>query len=359
MPGIKNKVTVDQKKGLAYFIAMALSLFILAMGAKIFFPFLKPLAWAIIIVLFLYPFYSWLKKTLKNRRILSAALMCMLVVAFVIVPAFFLLSALAEEFIKAYNHLKELVESHQATEMIKGLAWLDEKILKHFPAINLGAKDILSATLGRAGDFLVQQGTLIFKNILQFIIGLVFTLVIIYYLFKDGDTFLVAVQELLPLSKTDIEAFTERIYNVLIATLRGSFFTALIQGALGSLMFWILGFSTPILWGSLMAISAFIPILGTSIVWLPATGYLFAQGFIAKALILLVFGALVISQIDYFLRPILISGRAKLHNLLLFFSIIGGLWNFGLVGIFLGPILVSLAVGILEIYKLKVLEREI
>lgn len=351
---------MDDKKGLANIIIVALSLFILVMGAKIFLQFLKPAAWAVIIVLFLYPIHSRLNRILKHKRTLGAVIMCIIVIAFVIVPAFFLSSALTGEAIKVYKHLREVIESSQATEMMQGLPWLvkyKEMFTKYFAPTDFEVKDLLSTTLGRVGQFLVQQGTSIFKNLLQFLISLVFTLVIIYYLFKDGDRFLTAVKELLPLSKIEAEQFTQRIYDVLIATLRGSFFTALIQGTLGGLILWILGFSAPILWGTLMGIATFIPILGTSIVWLPATGYLFVAGSIVKGLILLGFSLLVISQVDYFLRPILISGRAKLHNLLLFFSIIGGLWNFGLIGIFLGPILVSLAAGILEIYKLKVLGR--
>lgn len=351
---------MNEKKRLANCILVALSLIILIMGARIFAPFLKPAAWAIIIVLFLYPVYSRLNSILKDRRGLSAALMCILVITFVIIPAFLLSSALAEEAIKLYTHLREVVETSKATEITERLYWLPkykEALAKYFPTIRFEAKDVLSATLGRVGEFLVQEGTVIIKNFLQFLIHLVFTIVIIYYLFKDGRQFLSAVKELLPLSPIEAETFAIRIYEVLIATVRGSFFTGLIQGILGGMILWFLGFSAPVLWGTLMGIATFIPLLGTSVIWIPATVYLLLEGSIAKALILLAFSVLIISQVDYFLRPLLISGRAKLHNLLLFFSIIGGLWTFGLIGIFLGPILVSLAAGILEIYRLKVLER--
>lgn len=347
---------MDEKKGLASFILIVLSLFILAVGAKIFFPFLKSAAWAIIIVLLLYPIYNRLNSFLKDRRAISATIMCIVVVAFIIIPSFFLFSALTEEAIKVYQRL----ESSRATDMTQVLPWLarhKETFTKYFPTVNFETRDIFSVTLGRAGEFLVQEGTLIFKNLLQFLAYLIFTLVITYYLFKEGDRFLTTIQELLPLSKTDTEMFTNRIYEVLIATLRGSLLTALLQAVLGGLILWILGFSAPILWGTLMGIASFIPILGASVVWLPAVGYLLVKGSVFKALILAGFGALVISQVDYILRPILISGKAKIHNLLLFFSIIGGLWSFGLLGIFLGPIFVSLAIAVLEIYKLKALER--
>lgn len=351
-----SSIAMDEKKRLASFILIVLSLFILAVGAIIFFPFLKSAAWAIIIVLLLYPIYNRLNSFLKDRRAISATIMCIVVVAFIIVPSFFLFSALTEEAIKVYQRL----ESSRATDMTQVLPWLaryKETFTKYFPTVNFETRDIFSATSGRVGEFLVQESTLIFKNLLQFLAYLIFTLVITYYLFKEGDRFLTTIQELLPLSRIDAEMFTNRIYKVLIATLRGSLLTACLQAALGGLILWILGFSAPILWGTLMGIATFIPILGASVVWLPAVGYLLVKGSIFKALILAGFGALVISQVDYILRPILISGKAKIHNLLLFFSIIGGLWSFGLLGIFLGPIFVSLAIAVLEIYKLKVLER--
>jgi len=105
------------------------------------------------------------------------------------------------------------------------------------------------------------------------------------------------------------------------------------------------------LWGIVMGIATFLPMIGTALVWILATLYLFLTGAYLKGLILLLFSALVISQIDYFLRPYFISGKTELHNLFLFFSILGGLHLFGFLGLILGPIIIALCMSVLEFYR--------
>jgi predicted PurR-regulated permease PerM len=125
---------------------------------------------------------------------------------------------------------------------------------------------------------------------------------------------------------------------------------ALVQGGLGGLGFLMVGLPAPLFWGTVMTFLAFIPILGAFLVWVPAVVILFAQGAYLKAVILLVWGAIVVSLSDNFLRPILISGRTQVHTLLLFFGILGGLKVFGFLGFIAGPLVITICLAMVDIY---------
>ncbi|MBS1271590.1 MAG: putative transport protein [Candidatus Marinimicrobia bacterium] len=126
---------------------------------------------------------------------------------------------------------------------------------------------------------------------------------------------------------------------------------ALLQGFLGGIAFWILGLPSPIFWGAVMAFLSIFPVIGAPLVYLPAAAILLIQGSLPRGLILLIWGTLIVSQIDNFLRPILISGRAKLHTLILFFSILGGIYIFGFLGIIMGPVVAALFLTMIKIYR--------
>ena len=172
-----------------------------------------------------------------------------------------------------------------------------------------------------------------------------------YYLFKDGDKMVEQVRESIPLPKDRARQMLEEVTGVVRATIYGGLLVAAIQGALGGLIFWILGVPSPVFWGTVMGFLSLIPVLGAFIVFIPAAGILALSGFYIKAIILLAFGFGVVSQIDNFLKPMFISGRTQLHPLLLFFSILGGLQVFGFLGIVLGPVVAALFVGVFDLYR--------
>jgi predicted PurR-regulated permease PerM len=143
---------------------------------------------------------------------------------------------------------------------------------------------------------------------------------------------------------------------VLYASVFSGLVVAAVQGAIGGILFWVLGIGAPVLWGIVMAFLSLLPVLGAWMVWVPAAIYLVAVGSYIKAAILLGVGVVVISMIDNVLRPILLSGRAQMNGLLVFISILGGIAAFGLLGIVLGPILVALGSAVLEFYTAEEVE---
>jgi len=146
-------------------------------------------------------------------------------------------------------------------------------------------------------------------------------------------------------------ALVERIRETVDASVYGVLTIALIQGALGTVIFLILGVPSAILWGVLMTVSAILPMVGPSLVWIPIAVVLAATGHPTKAAILVGWGALIIGTIDNFLRPSLIGSRAKLHDLVVFFAVLGGLKMFGLIGFVLGPVIVAVGIGLLDAFR--------
>ncbi|RPI50525.1 MAG: AI-2E family transporter, partial [Deltaproteobacteria bacterium] len=182
-------------------------------------------------------------------------------------------------------------------------------------------------------------------------------LITLFYIFKDGERMLQTFKDLLPLPEHDVENFAKVMDDVLSATLYGNMLNGFIQASLGVFILWSLDFSASLLWGIIMGFANFIPMIGSALVWFPATIYLLLTGFYLKAAILFVFGILIISQIDNFLRPLFISGKTHIHTLILLFGMLGGLSVFGFLGLILGPILMALCVSILELYRLNSLGR--
>src|SRR5262249_50644699 len=151
-----------------------------------------------------------------------------------------------------------------------------------------------------------------------------------------------------PLTDEQEHMLVDRFRSVARATVFGNLATALSQGFLSGLIFVILGLDNPILWGALTALLSLVPVVGTALVWIPWTIYLFSTGSTVKAIIFLILEIVAVGGIDNILRPMFIRGGVKMHTLVVFFSILGGISYFGLLGMFFGPLVFAMAISLLE-----------
>ena len=158
------------------------------------------------------------------------------------------------------------------------------------------------------------------------------------------------IKTLMPLSAKERDNILKKMVEMIQATIYGGIVVALVQGGFGALGFLIVGLPAALFWGAVMALLSFMHIVGPFMVWVPATVYLIFQGAYVKAVILGMWGSTLVSLSDNFLRPIIISGRTQIHPLLIFFSILGGLYAFGLVGFIAGPLVVTICLAIIDIY---------
>jgi predicted PurR-regulated permease PerM len=207
-------------------------------------------------------------------------------------------------------------------------------------------REFAAQNLRQFGVSIAERAGTVAQNVLGVTISLFVTLLASFYLFRDGPALMQTVRDIAPLDKDYLERLLAITENVLFASVLSSFAVAAVQGTLGGIAFWIVGIPGPALWGIVMMLASFIPLVGASIVWGPATIYFLFSGDYLKAGILVAVGVFVIGTVDNILRPILISGRVELNGLLVLISVVGGIGAFGLLGIVLGPVLIAVAAAV-------------
>jgi predicted PurR-regulated permease PerM len=216
----------------------------------------------------------------------------------------------------------------------------------------------LVENLTELGKMLVEQVTRIVTHALQALVQLAMILLCAFYFFRDGDALIEWLGSTAVIEPERQRLLARRFDDVIKGAVYGNTVIALLEGLTGGIAFWLVGLPAPVLWGAIMAMLAYLPLVGTGLVWIPAAGYLTWQGAYGKALILVGFG-IVIVVMDYLIRNILVGGRSNLHTLLVFFSVLGGLQLFGLVGIVAGPMVVAVAITIVDMWKAEATLPEI
>lgn len=191
--------------------------------------------------------------------------------------------------------------------------------------------------LSGLGGWLLQGGVAIFT---------------LFYLLRDAEVITAGIKWLIPLDAARTEHLFRRARDVTYATMFGTVAVALVQGTLGGLTFWALNLPAAALWGTVMGVVALVPGLGPPLVWIPATVILLSTGEVARGLALAAVGALIVGTVDNVLRAVLVAGRAQLHSLAVLLSVLGGLFLFGGLGIFVGPVLFVVALSLIEMARM-------
>ena len=342
-----------QTRWLALLAATAVALYLCWLMLR---PFVDVLLWAAVLVIVFSPVHKWLAKRL-GRPGLSALLSSLLVMIVVLGPLAFVAVALTAEVTKAAQNLPAQISAaldpnSPSTGRIVG--WLQ----RYVDLESLRAGHLPIEQLKGMGSAIVGQSIGLVGGAIGVIVKAFFVLFTMYYLFRDGDRIVKVLPEFLPLRKQQAEQIFERTREVINASVYGVVFIAMVQGVLGGLAFWVLGLPSPILWGVVMAFVCMIPVAGSFLVWLPASIFLALTGHWTRATLLALWGLLVISTIDNFLRPKLIRGRTRLHELFVFFAVLGGLQVFGLLGIVLGPVVLAIALALLDAFRHAGQEQE-
>jgi len=325
-------------------------------------PFFVPLAWGAILVVTLQPLYARLRAKFRNAG-LPAFIMTLLVSVVIIGPLIYLVTALVGEAAGLYDKMQSGLADQSFNWIELNNHPLVQGLLQRLDGIidtsNWNIQTAVAAAIKKVSGFIVSNTAAFLTNIGRGIFQFVLILLTMYYLFKDGDKLIEQVRESIPLSAERVGVMLTQVTGVVRATIYGGLAVAALQGALGGLMFWILGIPSPIFWGAVMAFLSLIPVLGAFVVYIPAAVILALSGSYIKAVVLLGFGLGVVSQIDNFLKPLLISGQTQMHPLLLFFSILGGLQVFGFLGLVLGPVVAAVFVGVFELYRGALREQPI
>ncbi len=319
-------------------------------------PFLAPILWAILLAIAFYPISWRLQRLLKKKKALSALIMTFFVVVVIVLPASLLVLSLAYEVIDFYHEIEEMLKTGRLQSYLNQTGELPliknvlQRLRQYVDLSQVDPLNFLLKNVQQISTFLFNQTSNLLRSISTFFVGFFFTLLSLYYLFKDGDHFLSKIKEVIPLPSKERELILQRFKEMASATIYGGILIAILQGILGGLSFWVLGLASPIFWGTAMAFLSFIPMGGTAIIWGPAAIFLLIQGSYLKGILLLSLGILLIGTVDNLLRPLLVSARTNIHPLLLFFSVLGGIQAFGMIGLVVGPLIITFFLTLVEIY---------
>jgi predicted PurR-regulated permease PerM len=314
------------------------------LGWVVIHPMVGPLTWGLALAVLAMPLHRWLARTLK-REALAAALTTLLVAVALAVPAGFAAREVAQEAAGAASKVQKAVKDKSWREIVdrnpglKAVTNLlgnvidpQEQLDKLAERVPAALYKIVSGSLGLAAGVAVAH-------------------LLLFFFLCDRVRMLGGLRRLLPLSTGESDGLFKCVADTIHAVLYGTLAVALVQGAMGALMFWWLDLPAPLLWGCAMAALAIVPVIGTALIWGPAAILLLMQGDPGKALILVAWGGIVIGLVDNLLQPLIVKDRMHLHFVPVFLSMLGGLYAFGASGVILGPVLLSVAVALINIAR--------
>ncbi|UCD35416.1 MAG: AI-2E family transporter [Nitrospiraceae bacterium] len=313
-------------------------------------PFLKTLAWSMVLSITFYPLNRLFLKYVKKPW--AASLATLLVILLIMLGPFtYIVGSLAGDISQVYRLLEEKgFESLPKIQEHPWVAGLFERMSSYKMFENFDLQSSVVSTLKEVGKAVAQHTKDIFKNAVLLIVNFILMCITTFYFLKDGNTLAIFIKKLLPFSEQQKDRLEERVKEMVIAAIYGGLAVAVAQGILGGIAFWIFGLASPVFWGTVMAIFSLVPLFGCTTIWLPTGLYLLLSGSYAKGIGFLIYCALLIATIDNIIKPLVIGGRTKLHTLLVFFSVLGGINFLGFLGFILGPLIAALCLSLLEIY---------
>ena len=316
-------------------------------------PFLSVIILAIVVTGVFAPVYHFIHRKLNST--ISSLLTCVLIFIVLFLPLSFFVGILANEAWDLYLAARNALQNKPFMELLEKSDIFDtvNLFLAKFKIQITGDQlNKAIAEIGRVmGLFLYEQARSITTNVLKFIVNFFFMLLIIFYLLIDSPRLVAFIVQLSPLPEDQDQKLIKKFKDIAAAILLGNGLGGIIQGTLGGLVFFLFGLKSPFLWGVIMALLAFLPILGIGIVFVPAAIMLFLQGRLAAGIFFLVFYLILSGGIEYFFKPRLVGQRVRMHTLIVFLSIIGGLKLFGILGIIYGPLVATAFLTLAEIYQ--------
>ena len=308
-------------------------------------PFVPSITWALVLAVLAFPLHDRIRRVIRRWPSLAAALSVVAVTIVIALPAVFVVRQAGIEAVASIDSARQLASAERwklAIERFPRLAPVREWVERE---VNI-EKQVDDASTQ------VARGV---KNVLQRLVDVsiatLITLFLLFYFLRDKDRILSTLAQLVPLAPAEAEIVRRDVRDAISAIVFGTLVVAVVQGALGGVMFWGLGLPAPILWGTIMAVLAILPLFGAALVWIPAALFLAINGDWGKALLLTAWGTIVVGLIDNLLLPLLVKNRLRVHTVLVFIAVLGGLFAFGATGAVLGPLILAIALALVEIWR--------
>lgn len=330
---------------LSFFIILTVGLF--AVSFFIFKPYLGIIFISAVLTLIFHPLYEKFLVWFGNRKSLSASATLVVIVFAIILPVIFLSTIIFSEAVDLYNSLIMGGGFDKIVTTIDSLhSSISNNLFKDGSSLGLNLNNYLEKTL----SWIIGNFNSIFSVVFQGFLGFILILITIYYLLINGRNIKKNIVNWSPLPDTHDEELLKTLKSSVDAVIRGRFLVSIAQGFFLCIGFIIFGVPHPVLWGFVGAIASLVPILGTSLVTIPAVGYMFLVGNFGAGIGLIIWGALAVGLIDDVLSFLILKRGIKIHPLFVLFSIFGGIQLFGIIGFLAGPVIVSAFLSILKIY---------
>ncbi|MCB1665086.1 MAG: AI-2E family transporter [Pseudomonadales bacterium] len=314
-------------------------------------PFWSAIFWATVLAVIFSPLQHRLLPRLGHRPTLSALCTLLVCSVIVVIPVLALLSAFIEEGANLYDMIqaRELRPREYIDQIVNSIPFLPGFMARTGLDVD-SLRSVLSDSATGIGEIVAQQALSIGRNTVNFTVKLALMLYLAFFLLRDGDTLVTYMKAAVPLSEHRKLLLFEKFVEVTRATIKGNLLVAIVQGALGGIIFWLLDIPAPVLWAVVMAFLSLIPAVGAAIVWLPVALYLYATGDWGQASILVAYGALIIGLADNVLRPILVGRDTKLPDYVVLFSTMGGIALIGINGFVIGPLIAAVFLAFWDIF---------
>ena len=337
------------EKQFSFYTIMGLVILLGYLCYRILLPFLAPLSWAVVFCIVFFPVYQVILRFVRLRSLastLTVILVCILILGPFSYFAYVLTVELAnistgpiemKSVADLFNHpvvrqvtdrilsFSGVSQAEFQASVLSGLASFGKRVLEYVP--------------GRLGDVMG--------------VGFNFLLMIfsLFFFFQDGPYLLGRLSDYLPFSKPHRERLTKQVKDIVISTIYGGIVVGLALGCVGSLAFGLVGLHAPGIWGMAIAISSFVPIVGSAVVWIPAILWLLFHASFSKAIILFLVATFSTAVIDNIIRPVIIGNRLRMPLLAIFFGALGGVELFGLIGLVMGPLVLAVFISIIDIFR--------
>jgi predicted PurR-regulated permease PerM len=313
-------------------------------------PFAHVLLWALVLAIVFAPVHRRIDTAL-GRPGLSAAVSTVLVILTIVGPVSFLTVAVVAELRSVALSIDTTQSWMSPDAPVIGplIGWISQYV--DLDLEQMQSPDFVRTRLEAWSGMLANSTLGLVGGVASTALQMVLVVFTLYYLFRDGTAIRRGVTSVIPIGTVQARDIMARTMEVVGASVYGVITIAAIQGALGSGIFWAIGLPSPLLWGVVMFVLSMIPMAGAFLVWVPAALYLAVTGAWMQAAILTAWGILVIGTVDNLLRPRLVGRRTRMHELLVFFGVLGGIDAFGVIGVILGPVVIAITLALLEIVR--------
>jgi predicted PurR-regulated permease PerM len=316
--------------------------------------FLLPIFWAVVLATIFHPLYKRCNHSFGGRSVLASITTIAIILLLVILPLTLIGVAVASELSGVYQRIAAGDLDPQAV-----IGWLEQNVpiatdfLSQF-GLNLGQlREHLSSTAVTTSQYLATEALSFGQNALR-VAGLTFLMLyLLFFFLRDGQALLNTIVRAVPIGDERERRLLNKFAEVARATLKGTLAIGLLQGGIGGVLFWLLGIEGAVLWGVVMALLSLLPAAGAAIVWIPAAGVLMATGEVAKGIVLVVGGSVLIGLADNVLRPLLVGRDTQMPDYLILVTTLGGLTLVGLSGVVLGPIIGALFLAVWDMFAVE------